>query len=102
MVQKDEDCCLPEALQRLLRDIQTVRWVDAQTQLASQIRLARARSRRRFAQGNDRQGYEQYHRQNGGEDEGKESAVWHCCSFPPRFNILAHRGGKQLAAATPI
>lgn len=47
VVQKD-DCSLPDALQRLLRDVQAVSWADARIKLAGQIRRARARSRRRF------------------------------------------------------
>jgi len=48
VVQQDAECQLPEALQRLLRDIQMVPWAEAQTLLAAQIHRARARSRRRL------------------------------------------------------
>lgn len=47
VVRRSPDSQLPEAVQRLLRDIQAVAWSDAPAQLGTQIRKARQRSRRR-------------------------------------------------------
>lgn len=48
VVEKDGDSKLPEALERLLRDVQRMPWSEVDAGLAAQILRARARSRRRF------------------------------------------------------
>jgi len=48
VVEKDLDAALPEALQRMLRDIQRVPWSEVSEKLAPQILRARSRGRRRL------------------------------------------------------